>query len=117
MKKIINKYKSYIVFIFIVIISNLLLSLLNLFSISNSITNILSMIVLIITYFIYGLKKGKISNNKGYIQGLKVGSILSLILLILSIFNLYFSIKTIIYYLILILSSIFGSTIGINKKK
>ena len=113
MKNILKKYKSYIIFIGIVFITTFILSIINLFGIS---TNILSIIILIIVYFIYGFKKGKVSDSKGYIQGIKTGSILTLILFLLSVFNLSFSFKTIIYYLILVLSSVFGATFGINKK-
>ena len=116
MKKIFNKFKIYIVFIGIILFSTLFLSLLNLIGITKSITNILGIIIFIMTYFITGFIKGKNSNEKGYLQGLKTGTILCLILLLLSVFNLSFSYKTIIYYLILILSSIFGATLGINKK-
>ena len=75
----------------------------------------MAIIIMIITFIIMGFLKGKSSNNKGYLQGLKIGGILVVILFMISFFN--FSLKTIIYYIILLLSSVFGAMIGINKKK
>ena len=116
LKSILHKYKKYLIFIGLIFINTIIFSLLNLLGISSNITNYLSIIVFIIIYFIYGFNIGKKSDSKGYIHGLKIGCILSLILFLLSIFNISFSFKTIIYYLILILSSISGATLGINKK-
>ena len=114
MKKIINKYFIYIIFLLTIFISSFLLSIFNLLGVSKNITNIIATIVFIIICFIIGFIKGKKSNKKGYLQGFKTGSILCFILLVIGLFNI--SIKTIIYYSILILSSILGATVGINKK-
>ena len=59
MKKIINKFKAYFIFIGIILISVLLLSLLNTLGISKGITNIISIIIRIITFLIMGISKGK----------------------------------------------------------
>lgn len=117
MKKFLEKYKLYLIFIVIIFTTSLFLSLLNLIGVPSSITNILSIIIFIITYLSIGFVKGKQSNQRGYLQGIKIGITLSLILFILGLFTFNFSFKTLIYYLILILSSIFGATLGINKKK
>ena len=114
LKNILNKYRLYLIFITIIFGSTFILSLFNLLGISNIITNILNILIFITTYFIFGFIKGKNSNHKGYIKGLKIGIILCLILFVLGLFK--FNFKTLLYYLILILSSIFGATIGINKK-
>ncbi|MBE6161557.1 MAG: TIGR04086 family membrane protein [Firmicutes bacterium] len=116
MKKIINKFKLYLYFILTIIISNLSLSTFNNLGLSDNITKIISIIIFIIFFFIAGFIKGKNIDKKGYIQGLKVGIKLSLILFLLSLFNYSFDIKTIIYYSILILAATLGSTFGINKK-
>lgn len=114
LKKYLKKLYIYFIFIGIIFISTIVLSLFNLFGISKSITNILSIIIMIITFIIMGFLKGKSSANKGYFQGLKIGSIFILILFFISFFN--FSFKSLLYYLILLLSSVFGAMIGINKK-
>ena len=117
LKKFFNKFSIYFIFIAIILISAIFLSLLNILGISKSITNILSVIIMMIIFLIMGFLKGKNSISKGYLQGMKIGGILLLILFIIGMITFEFSFKSIIYYLILMLSSIFGSMIGINKKK
>ena len=116
MKKIINKFKLYLYFLLAIVISNLALSMFNILGLRDNITKIISIIIFILFFFIAGFIKGKNVDKKGYIQGLKIGLELILILFLLSLFSFSLNIKTIIYYMILLLSSIFGSTIGINKK-
>ena len=68
--------------------------------------------------FIFGIMNGKTSVKKGYIEGLKLGGLIILILMILNlIFYRKFSLNIFIYYLIIIASSTFGSVIGINLGK
>ena len=88
----------------------------NILGLRDNITKNISIIIFILFFFIAGFIKGKNIDKKGYIQGLKIGLELILILFLLSLFSFSLNIKTIIYYMILLLSSIFGSTIGINKK-
>ena len=82
-------------------------------------TNILFMIFMTILFLIIGFKYGKTANKRGYIEGLKIGLSLILILVFINVLFCHsnFSIERLIYYLILILSSIAGSMIGINKKE
>ena len=116
MKKIISKFKIYIIFLFIVLISSFLLSFFNILGMSNTISKILSIIIISTTYLVVGFINGKNANSKGYIQGFKTGILLTMLLFILSLFSFNFNTKTIIYYGILIILSTIGSTIGINKK-
>ena len=59
----------------------------------------------------------KKSNNKGYLKGLLFSAICILILTLFSlIFKFYLNINSLIYYIILIISTTFGSMLGINKK-
>ena len=61
---------------------------------------------------------GKKSKKKGWLEGIKLSiCFIAIALLINTIFIKQFSIQTIIYYIIISLSCIFGSMIGINKKK
>ena len=66
--------------------------------------------------FIGGLYIGRKSMKKGFLEGLKLGIIFSLFLIIFNYLGLGngFKLKYILYYTILIISSIFGSIIGIN---
>lgn len=110
------KYLGYYTLFLITLV--FITSLLNLIGVNSTITNFLIFIFNISLFFIFGLKNGKKANNKGYLAGLKVGGLFLLVLLIISLFtskNL-FSLTTIIYYLVLILASTLGGSLGINKK-
>ena len=93
-------------------------SLLNLIGVNSTITNLLVFIFNISLFFIFGLKNGKKASNKGYLAGLKVGGLFLLVLIIISLFTSknIFSLSTFIYYLVLILASTLGGSLGINKK-
>ena len=82
-------------------------------------TSILFIIFMMILFLIIGYKYGKKADKKGYIEGLRIGFSLILVLLFINLifYNSNFSLERVIYYIILILSSIFGSMIGINKKE
>lgn len=86
---------------------------------NNTIINIIKIIIPVLSMFIGGFVLGKRTGKKGWLEGLK----LSLIFLIfLSLFNYLglkssLSLKVGIYYLILIMSTIFGSILGVNKYK
>ncbi len=73
---------------------------------------------MIFVFFLIGFHFGKKAEKKGYLEGCKVGILLIVLLFLINLifFRTLFSIERIIYYLILLLSSIFGSMIGINKK-
>ena len=59
------------------------------------------------------------SNQKGWLEGLKLSLIIIVILMLFNYLGLgnKFAIKNLIYYLILMISAIFGSMVGINKKQ
>ena len=60
---------------------------------------------------------GKSTTKKGYLAGLKLGLIISIIFLSLNLIVFKsFQFKNIIYYLIIIITSIIGSMLGIQKK-
>lgn len=101
-------------------ILNLIVTILSYFDIfSNSIISILKIITFILSFFISSLYLGLKSKKKGYLEGIKLALLFigSSILLTLIIPGLDFSLKIIIYYLLIILLSALGSTIGINIKK
>lgn len=119
------KYLKKLAFSFLYIISSILIitflvTLLNYFNIiSDKIISIFKILIPIISLFIGGFYIGKNSNNKGYLEGLKLGGIFSIFLLIFNFLalNNSFKLKYLLFYLILIVSSILGSMIGINRKK
>ena len=103
-----------------ILIITFIITLLNYFNIiSDSIISIFKILIPVIALFIGGFYIGKNSNNKGYLEGLKLGAIFSILLLIFNFLalNNSFKLKYILFYLIIIMSAIFGSMIGINKRK
>lgn len=101
----------------ILLISILLITILNYFSIISGKTVVfLEIIISFIASFIGGLVVGKNSNQKGWLEGLKFGGIFLIFIVILNlILKNDIEFKNIIYYIIILFSTIFGSIIGINK--
>lgn len=65
-----------------------------------------------------GIGIGRKSSKKGYLEGLKLGGIIILSLLLINLlFIRTFSLSILMYYLIILASSIIGSMIGINIKR
>lgn len=113
-------FKAFLIFISIFLIINLLSNTICYFSLINNLFNsLLSIISLIISSLISGLYIGLNSQNKGYLEGAKVGGIIISFMFLLSYlgFNNSFSIIGIIYYILILTLVITGSIIGINKKE
>ena len=120
MEKVLNYLKILGFFIISILILTLLTSLINYITpISQKTLSLFNIIVLGGLLFYIGFKQGKVSNSKGWLCGLKNGALLCFTLLIISLifFTKNIKLSTFIYYSILILFTIFGSIIGINKKK
>jgi len=116
MNKILSYLKVLIIPVGSFLLIPLILSLFNLFGIgiSKIIFIIISALVMLISGFIIGKK----SLKKGFISGLILGLSFILFLTIIGLFfKLEWNFGRIIYYVILIMSSMLGSIIGINKKK
>lgn len=113
-----NLYMSIIYFFAITLISTIFITIFNYFNIlkPNIITN-LKLILPIISIFISSLILGTKSKKKGYLEGLKLGLIIIIILLIITLLTKSFITKSLLFYSILLLTSILGAMIGINKKK
>ncbi len=112
--KILNK----VLYILIpILVTMFILTILNYFNIINYNTlNILKYITIIISIFISSYKLATTSKNKGYITGIKLGLIIIIIILLINFFIFKeFSIKTLIYYSIILTTSIVGSIIGKNR--
>ncbi len=86
---------------------------------SSTVTNYIKMTIPIVSLLIGGFYIGKHSKENGWLEGLKIGFIFLIVLFLLSYlgFQKGMHLKTWIYYSILLISSILGSMIGINKKK
>lgn len=104
----------------IILVSTFLITLLNYFNIISGTTLTISKIlILTISLFIGGLITGKRSTKKGWLEGLKLALIFLVILILFNYLGLGNApkIKNLLYYSIIIISCIFGSIIGINKRK
>ena len=114
----IKKYLiSYAYTLGIIIVGTFIVTLFNYFNLlSSNVANTLILIIVIVSLFIGSFLLGKKSNKKGYLEGIKYSVIFILFLVIINlIFIKVFEIKSLIYFLIIIISSTFGSMLGINK--
>ena len=96
-----------------------LISVLYYFLISSKVVQILSMIYLVLLFFIFGFRAGKKAEAKGFLAGIKVGTLflVCLFLFHLIVNRFHFAWITILFYLVLLLASVLGATLGINTKK
>lgn len=103
-----------------IFIATFLMTILNYFNIIESHSvNIIKIIILIISFLMGGIIVGKKALKKGWLEGLKLGVIM---IFIASLFNYLgldnsFEFKNLIYYLIILSTTILGSMIGINMHK
>lgn len=111
------KSVSYSLILIIVLI--LFITILNYIGLIYGIAlNSIKLIVPIIAMFIGGIIIGKSSIQKGWLNGIKIGLIVVFIFFVLSLITKYkIDIKMLLYYLIIIISSILGSMVGISKNK
>lgn len=107
--------KSFILFLLYIILFPIFLTIMNLVKINTN--KIIIIISGSIFMFIIGLLLGKKTNKNGYLNGLLLSTISVFFIFISSlIFKYSLNINSLIYYLVLIISTIFGSIIGVNKK-
>lgn len=110
--------KSFLYGISSIIILTFIITTLNYFDIINGkLLSISKIIIPLLSLGLSGYIIGKNTNKNGWLEGLKIGLIITLLIMI---YNLIFDTltqKDVIFYLILIVSSIFGSILGINKKE
>lgn len=117
MKNIKNILKSSAYTLILFISLSFIVTILNYFNIFNyKIINIIKIIIPLISFGFGGYKIGKYSNKKGWLQGLKLSTFNSAVFLIITLILKSFKPEYLIYILILIVSGIFGSMLGINKK-
>jgi len=117
------KYKKYgeaflLVFIFLGFFS-MLSTLLGYFNITSlKVTEYLILFLTMTSLFIGGFFLGKRCEKKGWLEGIKIGSIIIFLFFLISYLGLDqgLNLKVFIYYLLLLASSVLGSMLGINKK-
>ena len=118
-----NNIKNYLIaigyFLLVVVIFAIVLTIFNYYDIvTNKLFKVIKVLIPSFALFIGGYKVGNSVNKKGYIEGIKLSLIVIVLLFMFSYlgFNASFNISLILYYIILIISSMLGAMIGINKK-
>lgn len=113
---------KYLKSLFIVISTTLVMLLLSsslcYFNIINDVFNdVLKLVSILISCFLGGLYIGFKSATKGYLEGIKIGGGIVIFMLLLSYlgFDDGFRVIKIVYYLMILILTIGGSIIGINK--
>ncbi len=95
-----------------------LMAIFNYFNvISGGLVSVLKFIIPIISVAISGYIIGSHSKEKGYLSGIEIGVSIILVFLLFVVLFDKVTIKSLIYYVILILISVLSSMIGINIKK
>lgn len=111
-----NYLKCYGYLIILITIMTLILSIISYFF--NTTSNIIKIIIPILSLLISSIILGKNTKEKAYIEGIKFSLIYIIIITILKfILKTNFNYKVIIIYILMILTSIVGSTIGINLQR
>jgi putative membrane protein (TIGR04086 family) len=119
--KLVKKYGlciGYSIGIFMIL--SFLMTLLSYFNIiSYKLVNIFSIAIPIISMIVGGFMLGKRSHKKGWLCGIKISIIYLLIVMLFNLILIHpnYSIKMVIYYLIIVISACFGGMLGINKTK
>ena len=118
-----NNIKNYLVaigyFLLVVVVFAIILTIFNYYDIVTSkLFKIIKVLIPSLALFIGGYKVGNSANKKGYIEGIKLSIIIIVMLFMFSYlgFNVTFNVSLILYYIILIISSVLGAMVGINKK-
>lgn len=118
-----DNIKNYLIaigyFLLVVAVFAIILTIFNYYDIvTNKLFKVIKVLIPSLALFIGGYKVGNNANKKGYIEGIKLSLIVIVLLFMFSYlgFNASFSISLILYYIILIISSMLGAMIGINKK-
>lgn len=118
MKKI-KKISLNIAYTFLFFLSSIfILTILNYFNLINyNVLAICKIIIPITSFIISGLLMGKKAKNKGWLEGIKISSIIVSIFILITIILDEFDIKKITFFIILIASGTLGSILGINTKR
>lgn len=119
MNKVKKDVNPTLIWLGVLIIYIVLFSLLNYFGVIKSNTIItINLVIVAVMMLLLGISRGKKASKKGYLEGIKFGLIVCIILIIINlIFLRVFHTGTFIYYITILLSSTFGSIIGINLHK
>lgn len=118
MNKLLNYLKYFSLFCIFILVIAIITSLINLTGIKSITISKLSVILTALSFFIISLLASNKTKERGIVLGLKLGLsfIIILILVNLIVFKSPFNIDRLIYYIILLASSLLGGSIGKNIK-
>ena len=118
MNRLINYLKFIGIFLIIELAITFIISILNLLGISSGITSLIIFIFNIILFFTLSFINARKKQKRGYLEGLLIGLIFITLMYLIKVIliNNSVNITTIIYYIILLITSILGGMFGINKK-
>ena len=115
------KYLKALLFTIIpILVLNIIITILYYFNLLGTTPiSYIKLILVLISILIGGFYVGTKSTKKGWLEGIKIGLATIILLFLISYlgFGYDINIKTIIYYFLIIISSMLGSMIGINKRK
>lgn len=120
MNKVLNILKKIGIYLGIFLLIIFLLALLSYFTnISIKVINSFIFILMLVIFFITGLKVGKAKESNGLLRGLISSLIIIFVFYLINGFidTFKLDISKLIYYSTLILVCTLGSIIGVNKKK
>ena len=112
LRSVVTFFVSLIVYLFIITT----FAHFNLFSYKT--VSVISFVFVILLFIYSGFALGKKSQKRGYLSGLLIGAVNILLVLILALLlRCLPELKSLIYFMILLLSSTLGGMFGINFKK
>ena len=117
--KVLKKYDFIWKFFVFILILTFVMTIINLISpLKQNINSLLSLLGILMYSLIAGIRKGVKTDAKGYKEGFKIGFVYVAVLYFLGALSLHFAIplKRFLYFVIIIVTTILGSVIGINKK-
>lgn len=86
--------------------------------INNGTYKVIKIVIVLLSMFINAFILGKDTDQKGYLEGLKLGIMIIPIFFILTLLTKQpLKLRILLYYLIIGITSIFGSMVGISRKK
>ncbi len=100
-----------------IILSFLLTALYYFDFISTPFFSLFLLFSLLIPVFVNSFLLGKVSSKKGYLEGIKFSFLIILFFMIITCLYSKFQWKNLLYYAIILFTSIMGSIMGINQKK
>lgn len=103
-----------------IMVLSFIMTIFSFFNILNdSVTSFFKILIPIISLLMSGIVMGRNSTKKGWLEGLKLGLLVSLLIMLFNMLGLRnsFKISNLLFYTILTFSSVVGSMIGIVAKK